>query len=93
MCSRGRITRYGDRMPAMGGEIHATPICRSGTRKIRILALCFSGAKMSQRDTILKAMVDSLLRGGNVSHVATVMDGNDVTDGVRRKVGFVVKFV
>ena len=54
------------------------------------VALRFSGAKMSQRDTILKAMVDSLLRGGNVSNVATAMDGNDVKDGVRRKVGFVV---
>jgi hypothetical protein len=53
-------------------------------------ALRFSGAKMFQRDSILKAMVDSLLRGGPLSHVSTAMDENDVVDGCKRKVGFVV---
>jgi hypothetical protein len=52
--------------------------------------LRFSGARMSQRDRILKAMVDQLLRGGALSEVESALTSNDVVDGVGRKVGFVL---
>jgi hypothetical protein len=52
--------------------------------------LRFSGARMSQRERILKAIVDQLLRGGMLSEVEGALNGNDVIDGVGRKVGFVV---
>jgi hypothetical protein len=52
--------------------------------------LRFSGAKMSQRERILKSMVDQLLRGGALSEVESALISNDVVDGVGRKVGFVL---
>lgn len=52
--------------------------------------LRFSGAKMSQRDRILKSMVDQLLRGGMLSDVETAIRENDVVTGVARKAAFIV---
>jgi len=52
--------------------------------------LRFSGARMSQRDGILKTIVDQLLRGGLLSDVATAISANDVVDGQQRKAAFVV---
>jgi len=52
--------------------------------------LRFSGSRLSQRDRILKAIVDQLLRGGALSEVEAAMTSNDFVDGVGRKVGFVL---
>jgi hypothetical protein len=52
--------------------------------------LRFSGSKLSQRERIMKSMVDGLLDGGSLSRVASAMRTNDVVNGVGRKVGFVV---
>ena len=52
--------------------------------------LRFSGARLSQRERILKAMADRLLEGGVLSRAATALRENDVVDGVGRKLGFVV---
>lgn len=55
-----------------------------------VAPLRFSGAKMTNRDAILRAMVDGLLKDGMLSHVSTAIAENDVVDGIPRKVGFVV---
>lgn len=52
--------------------------------------LRFSGAKLSQRERVLKAMVDQLLQGGVMSEVELALKSNDVTDGTGRKAAFVV---
>lgn len=52
--------------------------------------LRFSGSRLSQRERILKAIVDQLLRGGALSEVEAAMTSNDVIDGTGRKVGFVL---
>lgn len=52
--------------------------------------LRFSGAKMSQRERILKVMVDQLLRGGAASDVEVAIANNDVVDGAGRKAAFIV---
>jgi hypothetical protein len=52
--------------------------------------LKFSGARMSQRERILKTMADQLLKGQMLSDVQSAINGNDVVDGVGRKVGFIV---
>ncbi|KIF80058.1 hypothetical protein [Noviherbaspirillum autotrophicum] len=52
--------------------------------------LQFSGARLSDRERILKAMADQLLRDGTLSTVETAMLQNDVVDGHGRKAGFVV---
>ncbi|MDX8126445.1 hypothetical protein QLH52_04075 [Methylomonas sp. OY6] len=52
--------------------------------------LRFSGAKMSQRETILKSMVNQLLHGGTLGDVATAISENNVVDGTPRKAAFVV---
>lgn len=52
--------------------------------------LRFSGAKMSQRDRILKSMVDQLLRNGLISDVEQAIKNNDIVNGVGRKAAFVV---
>jgi hypothetical protein len=52
--------------------------------------LRFSGSRMSQRERILKTMVDQLLRGGALSEVEAALTSNDVVGGVGRKVGFVL---
>jgi len=52
--------------------------------------LRFSGARMSQRERVLKAMVDQLFRGGALSEVEAALTSNDVVEGVGRKVGFVL---
>ena len=52
--------------------------------------LRFSGSKLSQRERVLKAMVDGLLDGGSLSRVSNAMRTNDVVDGVGRKIGLVV---
>ena len=52
--------------------------------------LKFSGAKMSQRERILKAMVDQLLRGGIASDVQSAINNNDLVNGVGRKAAFIV---
>lgn len=52
--------------------------------------LRFSGTPLAQRDRVLKAMVDRLVEGGPLSHAASALAGNDVVDGVGRKLGFVV---
>jgi hypothetical protein len=52
--------------------------------------LRFSGAKLSQRDHVLKAMVDGLLSGNNLSRLAQAIASNDVVNGVARKAGLVV---
>jgi hypothetical protein len=55
-----------------------------------VIPLRFSGAKMSQRERILKAMVDQLLRGGAASDVEVAIYNNDVVDGAGRKAAFIV---
>lgn len=52
--------------------------------------LRFSGARLFQRERVLKAMVDEILEGGVLSRAAAALSGNDVVDGVGRKLGFVV---
>lgn len=52
--------------------------------------LRFSGSRMSQRDRVLKAMVDQLFRGDSLSEIESALNSNDVIDGVGRKVGFVL---
>lgn len=52
--------------------------------------LKFSGARMSQRDRVLKTMADQLLRGGVASDVQNAINSNDVVDGVGRKAAFIV---
>lgn len=52
--------------------------------------LRFSGAKMSQREAVLKSIVDQLLQGGSLSDVTTAIRENDVIDGMPRKAAFVV---
>lgn len=52
--------------------------------------LRFSGAKLVQRERILKTMVDQLLRHGVMSDVEQAILNNDVVDGVGRKAAFVV---
>lgn len=52
--------------------------------------LRFSGARLSHRERIIKAMVDRLLDGGGLSRAAAALAENDVVDGVGRKIGFVV---
>ncbi|MBB4519747.1 ATP-binding protein [Paraburkholderia fungorum] len=55
------------------------------TRKLR-----FSGARLNERDRILTAMVDQLLRGGPLSEVESALKSNNVIEGIGRKAGFVV---
>lgn len=52
--------------------------------------LRFSGAKMSQRERVLRTMADQLLRNGPLSDVETALRENDVVDGVGRKAAFIV---
>lgn len=52
--------------------------------------LRFSGARMSQRDFVLRAIVDELLRGGVMSDVAVAISENDVVNGIHRKAAFIV---
>lgn len=52
--------------------------------------LRFSGAKLSQREHVLKAMIDGLLSGNNLSRLGQALAFNDVVDGVGRKAGLVV---
>lgn len=52
--------------------------------------LRFSGAKFSQRDSILCSIVDELLRGGSLSDVSTAISENDAIDGEKRKAAFIV---
>lgn len=52
--------------------------------------LRFSGAKLDQRERILKSMADQLLRGGQLSDVESAMRDNDIVDGVGRRAAFVV---
>lgn len=54
------------------------------------LPLRFSGAKMSQRDRILKTLADQLLRNGILSDVEQANRNNDVVDGIGRKAAFIV---
>lgn len=54
------------------------------------MPLRFSGAKMSQRERIMKTLVDQLLRGGIVSEVEVAIRGNDIVEGVGRKAAFIV---
>lgn len=54
------------------------------------IPLRFSGARMSQRDSILRSIVDQLLRGGELSDVSVAIAENDVTNGTNRKAAFVV---
>lgn len=52
--------------------------------------LFFSGARLSRREFVLKAMATELLEGGRASKVESVLAQNDVVDGVGRKAAFVV---
>lgn len=52
--------------------------------------LRFSGAKMSQRERILKTMADQLLRNGALSDVELAIRGNDIVNGTGRKAAFIV---
>ncbi|MFC0351857.1 ATP-binding protein [Undibacterium danionis] len=52
--------------------------------------LRFSGAKMSQRERILKSIADQLLRHGALSNVDQAIKENDIVDGVGRKAAFIV---
>jgi hypothetical protein len=52
--------------------------------------LRFSGARLSQRERVLKAMVDKLLEGGVLSVANSALRNNDVVNGLGRKLGFVV---
>ncbi|KQZ35112.1 hypothetical protein ASD58_28270 [Duganella sp. Root1480D1] len=52
--------------------------------------LRFSGSKLSQRDAILRSIVDELLRGGALSDVATAISENDVIEGEHRRAAFIV---
>lgn len=52
--------------------------------------LRFSGTKLSQRERVLKAMVDRLLEGGSLSRAHAVLRENDVVVGIGRKIGLVV---
>jgi hypothetical protein len=52
--------------------------------------LKFSGSKLSQRERILKSIVDQLLQGGSLSEVESAIRSNDVLDGVGRKAAFIV---
>jgi len=54
------------------------------------MPLRFSGSKMSQRERVLKSMVDQLLRGGVASDVEVAIANNDIVDGNGRKVAFIV---
>lgn len=54
------------------------------------IPLKFSGARMSQRERILKSMADQLLRGGIVSDVQNAINSNDIVNGVGRKAAFIV---
>ena len=45
---------------------------------------------MSQRERVLKTMVDQLLRHGNASDVEQAIRENDVVNGVGRKAAFIV---
>ena len=54
------------------------------------LPLRFSGAKLLQRERILKTIVDQLLRHGTLSDVEQAIQNNDIVDGVGRKAAFVV---
>ncbi|KVN78948.1 hypothetical protein WM28_28595 [Burkholderia ubonensis] len=54
------------------------------------LPLRFSGAKLLQRERILRTIVDQLLRHGVLSDVEQAILNNDVVDGVGRKAAFVV---
>jgi hypothetical protein len=52
--------------------------------------LRFSGSKLSQREHVLKSMVDGLLADNSLSQLAMALSSNDVVDGVSRKAGLVV---
>jgi len=52
--------------------------------------LRFSGAKMTQRERIVKSIADQLLRNGVLSDVEQAIKTNDIVDGVGRKAAFVV---
>lgn len=54
------------------------------------ISLRFSGAKMHQRERVLKTIVDQLLRYGQMSDVDQAIRENDVVDGVGRKAAFIV---
>ncbi|WP_156914497.1 hypothetical protein [Cupriavidus sp. amp6] len=53
-------------------------------------SLKFSGSRLSDRERVLKAMADQLLRGGNLSEVESALRSNDVVEGLGRKAAFVV---
>lgn len=52
--------------------------------------LFFSGSKLSQRETILRHMIDRLLADGDLGPVESAIAQNDIVDGVRRRAAFVV---
>lgn len=52
--------------------------------------LRFSGQRFTHRDRSLCAMVDELLKHGQLSHISSAMSANDVINGVGRKCGLVV---
>ncbi|TDN58010.1 hypothetical protein B0G77_8871 [Paraburkholderia sp. BL10I2N1] len=54
------------------------------------MPLRFSGAKLLQRERILRTIVDQLLRHGVLSDVEQAILNNDVVDGAGRKAAFVV---
>lgn len=53
-------------------------------------SLFFSGSKLSQRETILRHMVDRLLGDGDLGIVESALAQNDVVEGVRRRAAFIV---
>jgi hypothetical protein len=81
----------------------ARPNSGDGWRQSRYRLLCkrdprdgrtplrFSGTRMSERDQVLRRMVDELLKDGVVGDVATAIRQNDSRgDGISRKAAFVV---
>lgn len=52
--------------------------------------LRFSGARMFQKDAVLRSIVDELLRGGALSDVSTAISENDVVGSVHRRAAFIV---
>lgn len=52
--------------------------------------LKFSGSKLSQRERVLKSMVDQLLQGEKLSEVESAIKNNDIVDGFGRKAAFIV---
>lgn len=54
------------------------------------ISLKFSGARMLQRERILKSMADQLLKGQVLSDVQNAISNNDIVEGVGRKAAFIV---